>query len=721
MLRRSPLALLLVAVILMPTLAWSNPKERIPIAVSYFANTGEDKSLDVLKKGLADMLTTDLSVADDLVLVEREQLELALAEIRLQKNPFFDKAGAVRLGKGLGAEFIVTGGFVRLDNQLRIDLKVIDVADGTIVYAVQKTGKDGAVFKLQAELAKALLSELGARLSRIQAKRLGRGGPRHIRSLKTYGKALEAADAGKRKQAEKLLRETLAADPEFTRVQSRIETLEAQVSVLAKSGGLILKPTTSGDFLHNYRLQRERGAREPAAKSLESAIRAAPSKLDGWLALGSEGASAKIPRNVTLSPGMRSLVRNYLDKNQAALKKSLATKNSAAAALFLFDLSKRDLPSANLSPYLYAQAAMAHMSRASLSPLVGDPEKHLESVRQIQRRYFDGKDDGKSGSVTFREGGNIMQMGVWSQWIGLDESPKGDVTVTLSRSRHPSWKSKPRLPPFPHKHKPATKRELAQWPHIFEARRKAQRTRNGYVWLVRHPIHGGTKLVQDTAARLGDRISVPSRAFTCKDSNKSLTGKRCSTVLELTADMLAPGQYNVQISYTGHDGVIHTNRVDTWFRDIYLHRSTPLGRRSAKSLYHSFASLDGKDGAKLRKEVSAGLVGMRRFKVAALAHVNTYWRGHTAPAPNDKFERLHSLFLDIDYGLLGGSAPKSRQQEKAYRDLLVQKGYELKGSPLGHQYIPLPALSNKPHTICLVAELTNKAVSPQAHCQTFTP
>tara|TARA_R110002095_G_scaffold112191_1_gene98052 strand:- start:443 stop:859 length:417 start_codon:yes stop_codon:yes gene_type:complete len=138
-------------------------------------------------------------------------------------------------------------------------------------------------------------------------------------------------------------------------------------------------------------------------------------------------------------------------------------------------------------------------------------------------------------------------------------------------------------------------------------------------------------------------------------------------------------------------------------------------------MYHPLSKLDGKAGAGVRKNAIASLIGKRRFPVAGVVHTNTYWRGRSDPQPNDGFDRLQTLFLDIDYALLGGTAPKTEKQKAAYRDLLIRKGYELQGNRQGNQYVPLPALSNKPHTVCLVAKLTNKAVSPEANCRTFTP
>ncbi len=84
----------------------------VPVAVSYFDNTSNDKTLEPLKKGIVEMLITDLSVSSELRLVERTRLNDVLKEIELQKSPYMDQSSAATLGKGLGAAYIVTGSYL---------------------------------------------------------------------------------------------------------------------------------------------------------------------------------------------------------------------------------------------------------------------------------------------------------------------------------------------------------------------------------------------------------------------------------------------------------------------------------------------------------------------------------------------------------------------------------------------------------------------------------
>ena len=82
------------------------------IAIIYFDNSSDDKKLDQLKKGLADMLISDLSKVSMLDVVERAKLEEILKEQNLNNSSKFDAKTATKIGKLLGAEHIMTGSFL---------------------------------------------------------------------------------------------------------------------------------------------------------------------------------------------------------------------------------------------------------------------------------------------------------------------------------------------------------------------------------------------------------------------------------------------------------------------------------------------------------------------------------------------------------------------------------------------------------------------------------
>src|SRR5690349_4034733 len=96
------------------------------VAVLYFDNNTGKPSLDVLRKGFADMMVTDLSAVQQLQVVEREKLQRLLDELKLQRSNYFDPKTIQRLGQGMGAQFAVTGSIVAVDPTLRIDVRLVE-------------------------------------------------------------------------------------------------------------------------------------------------------------------------------------------------------------------------------------------------------------------------------------------------------------------------------------------------------------------------------------------------------------------------------------------------------------------------------------------------------------------------------------------------------------------------------------------------------------------
>jgi len=187
-------------------------KERI-VAISYFDNTSGIKKYDPLTKGIVDMLITDLSGVKTIRLVEREKLEQLLKEIKLGKSKYFDNKTAQKLGKGLGAEVILTGSFFILNRDLRIDARLIEVETGQILLAKKVTGNKNDFFDLHEKLAKLLIKgmKVDNNLYRSKYKRT----EIDFNAVVDYSKALNLKDQGKNNEAKTILRETLQEYPKF--------------------------------------------------------------------------------------------------------------------------------------------------------------------------------------------------------------------------------------------------------------------------------------------------------------------------------------------------------------------------------------------------------------------------------------------------------------------------------------------------------------------------
>src|SRR5436853_917220 len=107
------------------------------IAVFPFDNGGsygQDKdNFDALQKGIAGLMISDLAANAAVRVVERDELQKLLDEQNLGAAGRVDPQTAAKLGKLVGARYVVTG--VRLDfyGDFRLDARLINVETSEMV------------------------------------------------------------------------------------------------------------------------------------------------------------------------------------------------------------------------------------------------------------------------------------------------------------------------------------------------------------------------------------------------------------------------------------------------------------------------------------------------------------------------------------------------------------------------------------------------------------
>lgn len=145
------------------------------VAVLYFDNQG-NPDLEPLKVGLAQMLITDLQRAADAqgdepryTVVERGRLQALLDELELGHGGVVDPDTAGRVGRLLGARWLVLGSYFELVGRLRIDARLVRVETGEIVSATGADGARGDFMDLERSLATELSQAILAQAILAQA------------------------------------------------------------------------------------------------------------------------------------------------------------------------------------------------------------------------------------------------------------------------------------------------------------------------------------------------------------------------------------------------------------------------------------------------------------------------------------------------------------------------------------------------------------------------
>ncbi len=213
---RAPALLALVTVLLGASAARAGEAERV-VAVLYFDNNTNQPEYDVLKKGFADMMVTDLSAVPSLQVVERDRMESLLGELELQKSKYFDPKTAVKIGQGLGAKYAVTGAFAAFDPKLRIDIRMIEIATGKVVVADKVVGEKDQLFELQGQLVERFVAGLEMKAP----PRPKMGGAPNVESLLEYSKSVDLADRGELADASERMKALVKKHPTFVLARSK--------------------------------------------------------------------------------------------------------------------------------------------------------------------------------------------------------------------------------------------------------------------------------------------------------------------------------------------------------------------------------------------------------------------------------------------------------------------------------------------------------------------
>jgi TolB-like protein len=205
---------------------------RPAVSVLYFENRTGHADYDVLRKGLADMMVTDLAAWDGVTVVERERLEAVLAELKLQQTRAFDAAKRQKIGRLLGAQYVLAGTLNLAGPTLAIDAQLVEVQTGVVRAAARASGAADRVFDLEQELVSRITAAIDARLKNPGQRRAVK--VPDLKTLLAYSKAVDLADRGKLDEAHQALRQLVSRAPTFLMARAQKDRILKQLEAHGK-------------------------------------------------------------------------------------------------------------------------------------------------------------------------------------------------------------------------------------------------------------------------------------------------------------------------------------------------------------------------------------------------------------------------------------------------------------------------------------------------------
>jgi TolB-like protein len=201
------------------------------IAVLPFDNSGsfgQDKeNFDALQKGIAGMLISELAANPAARVVEREQIQSLLDEQHLGASGQVDPQTAARIGKLVGARYIITGIFVDFYGDFRVDLRLVNTETSEIIKVESDRMQRDHLFDIIRSLATRLMKDvnLPPLPKSVSDQRMSRQVP--TEALTYYSRALLYQDRGQKDKAIDMYNKALAVFPEYAEAQTGLQRVKS--------------------------------------------------------------------------------------------------------------------------------------------------------------------------------------------------------------------------------------------------------------------------------------------------------------------------------------------------------------------------------------------------------------------------------------------------------------------------------------------------------------
>ena len=138
-----------------------------------FTNISGDAADDWIGDGIAETVTAVLAVTASGQVVSREQI---IAVLPGTDGMPIDAAGATRLGRELRVRWVVSGGYQRVGQRLRITSRLVDARTGEIAGTLTTDGAVDAIFDLQDQIVSGLIDQVATAARAPERPALERAG-----------------------------------------------------------------------------------------------------------------------------------------------------------------------------------------------------------------------------------------------------------------------------------------------------------------------------------------------------------------------------------------------------------------------------------------------------------------------------------------------------------------------------------------------------------------
>jgi adenylate cyclase len=182
------------------------------IAVLPFTNLSADRDQQYLSDGITEDIITELSRYKELFVIARN------SSFQFRN----DSADMKRVGKELGAEYLVEGSLRKVGDRIRFTAQLIEASSGTHLWADRYDRELAGIFDIQDEVTQTIVATLVGQLDRTRIERTRRKPTELWAAYDYYLRGCDYSIRWEASAAIPLLRRAIELDPTFTQAYAEL-------------------------------------------------------------------------------------------------------------------------------------------------------------------------------------------------------------------------------------------------------------------------------------------------------------------------------------------------------------------------------------------------------------------------------------------------------------------------------------------------------------------
>ncbi|MHC4150289.1 MAG: tetratricopeptide repeat protein, partial [Planctomycetota bacterium] len=204
------------------------PEDQRNIAILFFENETGDANLDWLRRGLTEMLTTDLTQSRDLNVVTVQRLQELLARQVEEVPNNIDVSLAIKVARDAEIESILTGRIYTEGSELFIEVELRDARTGKLLRreSVNSPGME-QIFSMVNDLSRRVRTSLrGDLVAETEREFQLTDMTKSLEAYRCYSQALENSEKFLLAEAEKCLKDAIKSDSTFAAAYLQLAILK---------------------------------------------------------------------------------------------------------------------------------------------------------------------------------------------------------------------------------------------------------------------------------------------------------------------------------------------------------------------------------------------------------------------------------------------------------------------------------------------------------------